>query len=109
MGGYLSRVGPNIVENGSTEQNKSDNTANLKIDEDKNIEDKKVEEFKDSEKTIPPTPNSTPVLTSEKVDSVFKEIIHESGTKVEVLPVDVSPAADVVKKGKKKNKNKNSN
>ena len=28
------------------------------------------------------------------------------GTKVEVAPVDVSPAADVVKKNKKKNKNK---
>jgi hypothetical protein len=37
-------------------------------------------------------------------EEVLERYIEPSGTKVEVAPVAVAPAVDVVKKGKKKNK-----
>ena len=37
-------------------------------------------------------------------EEVLERYIEPSGTKVEVAPVEVAPTADVVKKGKKKNK-----
>jgi hypothetical protein len=39
-----------------------------------------------------------------KPEEVLERYIEPSGTKVEVAPVEVAPTADVVKKGKKKNK-----
>lgn len=65
----------------------------------------KATEVKSAEITA--TPNSTPVLQGmkeEKGEEVLERYVEPAGTKVEVAPVDVAPAGDVVKKNKKKNK-----
>lgn len=65
----------------------------------------KASEVKIAEITA--TPNSTPLLKpmeEEKGVEVLERYIEPPGTKVEVAPVDVAPAGDVVKKNKKKNK-----
>ena len=54
-----------------------------------------------------PTPNSTPILKSVeegKAIEVLERYVEPPGTKVEVAPVDVAPAEDVVKKSKRKHK-----
>lgn len=63
---------------------------------DSTVTDSTVTSVMDSSVTT--TTSVTPVEDSTSVAA--------SGSKVEVTPVDVSPAADVVKKNKKKNKNK---
>jgi hypothetical protein len=49
---------------------------------------------------------NTPTETTPDSE-VFSRYVTPPGTKVEVAPVDVAPAADVVKKNKNKNKRKN--
>lgn len=59
---------------------------------------------------LPPTPNSTPTLTStteDKTLEVLERYVEHQGTKVEVVPVDTSERIDVVKKTKKKKNKKN--
>ena len=46
----------------------------------------------------------TPASVETRKEEVLERYVEPSGTKVEVAPVDVAPTADVVKKGKKKNK-----
>lgn len=60
---------------------------------------------------LPPTPNSTPVLTSvteDKTLEVLERYVEQQGTKVEVVPVDTSERIDVVKKKTKKKNKSNS-
>lgn len=54
----------------------------------------------------PIVPVATEVLTptETKPEEVLERYVEPTGTKVEVAPVEVAPAADVVRKGKKKNK-----
>jgi hypothetical protein len=59
---------------------------------------------------LPPTPNSTPILTSATEDKsleVLERYVEQQGTKVEVVPVDTSERMDVVKKTKRKKNKKN--
>lgn len=54
-----------------------------------------------------PTPNSTPIfkpVEEGKTIEVLERYVEPPGTKVEVAPVDVAAAEDVVKKSKKKHK-----
>jgi hypothetical protein len=46
----------------------------------------------------------TPASVETRKEEVLERYVEPSGTKVEVAPVEVAPTADVVKKGKKKNK-----
>lgn len=61
------------------------------------------------EKAISDVLPPTPVLSSsteDKTNEVLERYVEQPGTKVEVAPVDTSERIDVVKKAKKKNKNK---
>ncbi len=91
-----------------TEQTKTTNTQTTT----EQVDEKKEENVKESEVKpveVPATPNSTPILKpieEEKAVEVLERYVEPTGTKVEVAPVDVATAGDVVKKNKKKNKNK---
>jgi hypothetical protein len=70
------------------------------------VEQEKLSTIIEETKTeINTTPVTTPVTTP--ASEVFSRYVTPPGTKVEVAPVDVAPAADVVKKNKNKNKRKN--
>jgi hypothetical protein len=73
------------------------------------VEEVKPEEVKPVE-NVPKTPNSTlnTAVTSAVTSAVTERYVTPIGTKVEVAPVEVTQAVDVVKKNKNKNKNKNS-
>ena len=64
-----------------------------------------IEETKAEIKEVNTPTETIPVAIP--VSEVFSRYITPPGTKVEVAPVDVAPAADVVKKNKNKNKRKN--
>lgn len=52
-----------------------------------------------ADENVPKTPNSSPTVP------LAKQYVMPIGTKVEVAPVEVNQAVDVVKKNKNKNKN----
>jgi len=58
----------------------------------------KADEVK-ADENVPKTPNSSPTVP------LAKQYVMPIGTKVEVAPVEVNQAVDVVKKNKNKNKN----
>ena len=64
-----------------------------------------IEETKAEIKEVNTPTETIPVAIT--VSEVFSRYVTPPGTKVEVAPVDVAPAADVVKKNKNKNKRKN--
>lgn len=56
---------------------------------------------------VQPTPTAVNTSVSENnTVGVVERYVEQPGTKVEVVPVDTSERVDVVKKPKKKNKNK---
>ncbi len=61
-----------------------------------------------NESVVPQTtevkPEEVSAPTETKPETVLERYVEPTGTKVEVAPVEVAPTADVVKKGKKKNK-----
>ena len=59
-----------------------------------------------TDSTVTPVMDSSVTTTTSVTPVEDSTSVAASGSKVEVTPVDVSPAADVVKKNKKKNKNK---
>ena len=71
--------------------------AEVKPDEVK-PDEVKADEVK-ADENVPKTPNSSPTVP------LAKQYVMPIGTKVEVAPVEVNQAVDVVKKNKNKNKN----